>query len=81
MTCAERAIGCKQARLAAGARKRAAGMLGQQVRNAGTALVLGEEWDTSDGFRVRQVAVAANPAEPGHLFGQLEVIGVASHFA
>jgi hypothetical protein len=51
--------------------------VGQTCANAGSDLQVGQEWDTPDGFRVRQVEAYANPFEPGHYVGFLEVLGFA----
>lgn len=67
----------RTARTNAQFRAKHAGVIGSRVRNAGPDLTVGEEWDTSDGFHVRQVDARPNPYEQGHFFGTLQVLDFA----
>lgn len=52
-------------------------MIGSRHANAGYALEVGTEWETPDGFLVRQIEVTYNHAEAGHFYGIVEVLDFA----
>lgn len=56
-------------------------MIGYKAPNAGPGLTVGSEWETSDGFRVRQVTAEENPREAGHFTGTVEVIAFGERYA
>lgn len=80
MTAAEKRREVRARRDAARFRAEHAHMIGCRTRNCGK-LVLGAEWDTPDGFRVRQVRVDLNPYEAGHFLGTVEVVGFAKKYS
>lgn len=54
-----------------------AAMIGYRTLNGGNDLVMGAEWETPDGYRVRQVEVWPDSQEQGHFYGRIEVIDFA----
>jgi hypothetical protein len=56
-------------------------IIGSCHRNMGKDLVIDKEWDTPDGFRVRQVAVKPSLSEPGYFIGVVKVLAFADKVA
>lgn len=59
-------------------KKQHAEKIGSRFANCGTDLQLNEEWNTADGYRVRQVVVEPSRAQHGEFIGFLEVVGYAN---
>lgn len=81
MTNAQKRKEARQAKAAAEFRALNFHMIGSRHRNYGWNLKVGTEWETPDGFRVRQVDATPNAAERGHFIGTLEVLAFAGKYA